>query len=344
MSFAGQMPDENDRQDEMTGKVRYFLGVDVGGTKTQALITAQDGRVLGWGLSGPGNHEQVGYEGLQHALQEAASRALAAAGIERNQISGAGFGVAGYDWPSEREPTLQAIRALGLDCPLEVVNDTLLGLLAGASQGWGVSVVAGTGCNCWGWDATRTRVGQVTGRSLWLGEAAGSSELVVKAMQAVAYEWARRGPRTRLSQAFISYTGAKNLGDLLEGYCEGYYPVDATAAPLVFDVAAAGDPVAVSVIEWAGRELGELANAVIRQLEFENLAFEVVLMGGMFGGSPQLSLTMQATIQALAPGARLVRLETAPVAGAVLLGMEAAGEPISAPLRQAVCKSGAETG
>jgi hypothetical protein len=65
-------------------------------------------------------------------------------------------------------------------------------------------------------------------------------------------------------------------------------------------------------------------------------------MGSMFAGSPRLGQTMQATIQALAPDARLVQLETAPVAGAVLLGMEAAGEPISSPLRQAVRRSAAK--
>jgi N-acetylglucosamine kinase-like BadF-type ATPase len=90
-------------------------------------------------------------------------------------------------------------------------------------------------------------------------------------------------------------------------------------------VAAAGDPVAIEVIRWAGCELGELAKAVIRQLQFENLAFEVVLVGSLFKGGPLLIEPMQETIWSLAPNARFVRLETPPVVGATLLGMEQVG-------------------
>jgi hypothetical protein len=64
---------------------------------------------------------------------------------------------------------------------------------------------------------------------------------------------------------------------------------------------------------------------VIRQLEFEGLDFDVVLIGGMFDGGPLLIEPMRQTILALAPGARLVRLTVPPVIGAVLLGMEQAG-------------------
>src|SRR5512136_2640866 len=116
---------------------RYFLGVDVGGTKTHALIADENGQACGFGEAGPGNHEGVGYDGLAAALQIAVEQALARAAISQGQIAGAGFGVGGYDWPSEREPTLQAICTLGLDAPSEAVNDALIGLLAGAEEGWG---------------------------------------------------------------------------------------------------------------------------------------------------------------------------------------------------------------
>ncbi len=82
---------------------------------------------------------------------------------------------------------------------------------------------------------------------------------------------------------------------------------------------------AQEIIRWAGRELGSLAIGVIRQLGFEQLEFEVVLIGGLFEGSPTLIETMSATIQAVAPKAQLVRLVAPPVVGGVLLGMEQAG-------------------
>src|SRR4030067_442264 len=140
----------------------FYLGVDIGGTKSHALVADDQGNALGFGTHGPGNHEQVGYQGLRIALQNVTEKALAMAGMTKVQLSAAGFGIAGYDWPSERHPTLDAIQSIGLIAPVEAVNDTVIGLLAGASQGWGVAVVAGTGTNCWGWDEHHN-VGSVTG-------------------------------------------------------------------------------------------------------------------------------------------------------------------------------------
>ena len=147
---------------------RYFLGVDVGATKSHALVADNLGQALGLGTGGCGNPDSVGYDGFAEVIRDATDEALATAGVTGDEIAGAGFGVGGYDWPSQREPILQAIGTLGLSAPLELVNDAVIGLMAGAKEGWGVAVVAGTSCNCWGWDRER-RIGRMTGHS-WLGE------------------------------------------------------------------------------------------------------------------------------------------------------------------------------
>jgi N-acetylglucosamine kinase-like BadF-type ATPase len=303
---------------------RCFLGADVGGTKTHVLLTDETGRAVGFGESGPGNPEGVGFAGLSNVIYAAAQQALRRAGLRIDQIAGAGFGIAGYDWPSQRAATLAALEPLGLACPHEIVNDAIIGLLAGASEGWGVAVVAGTGCNCRGWDRQR-REGRVVGMGSWPGESGGASELVERALRSIAYEWVRRGPPTALSPALMALVKARGLEDFVEGLTTGRYHIGAEAAPVVFRVAAEGDPVALDVIRWAGGELGELANAVIRQLNFEMLDFEVVLVGSTYNGSPLLIDSMRETVHALAPGARLVRLTAPPVVGGVLLGMEQVG-------------------
>ena len=315
---------------------RHFLGIDVGATKTHALIADEDGQAVGFGVSGPGNPEGVGYDGLARVLQQATDEAVAAAEIPRDQIVGAGLGIGGYDWPSQREPMLEAISTLGLSAPVEIVNDAMLGLLAGAEQGWGVAVVAGTSCNCWGRDE-HGKEGRMTGFS-WLGEAAGAGELVTRALQAIALAWTWRGPPTRLAEAFVELTGTRDIEDLLEGLTIGGLHVGASAAPLVFQVAASGDQVAQELVLWAGRELASMALGVVRQLSLESLSFEVVLAGSFFNGSPVLAETMRETIHPVAPGASLVRLYVPPVVGAVVLGMEQGGLKPS-PLRSALIES-----
>ncbi|MEZ4516150.1 MAG: hypothetical protein R3C44_04680 [Chloroflexota bacterium] len=68
--------------------------------------------------------------------------------------------------------------------------------------------------------------------------------------------------------------------------------------------------------------VGNLANGVTRQLNLEAEVFDVVLSGSLYKGGTMLTAPMQQTIHAVAPGARLVRLQVPPVTGGVLAYME----------------------
>ncbi|HEX6036048.1 MAG TPA: BadF/BadG/BcrA/BcrD ATPase family protein [Anaerolineales bacterium] len=319
--------------------MRYYLGADLGATKTHTLIADETGRALGFGESGPANHESVGYEGMFRSMQDGLEQALRSAGLKKEEVAGAGFGVAGYDWPSETEATAAVIDRLGLNAPYKFVNDSVPGLIAGSEEGWGVVVVSGTGSNCRGWDREHKREGRVTGHGVMMGEGAGGSELMHRCMQIVGYSWTKRLPKTALADAMIEYVGAKDLEDLMRGYTTYEYRIGAEAARIVFRVAEQGDQAARDLICWAGTELGEMANAVIRQLEFETLDFDVVMTGSMFDGGRLLIEPMRETIQKLAPGARLVRLRVPPVVGAVMLGMEADAFRVTPEIRKAVSDS-----
>jgi len=301
----------------------YFLGVDAGATKSHALISDEKGQVVGFGKAGSGNPDWVGQDGFAAILEETLSQALSSGGVGRRQIAGAGFGVAGYDWPSQKKDMLDSINKLDLHCPIELVNDSLIGLMAGATRDWGVAVVSGTSCNAWG-IGPDGRYGRMSGYS-FLGEYAGSYELVEKALQQVNKAWSKRSGPTRLSQAFIELTGAASEADLIEGVSLKRYQIGPSDAPLVFRVAEEGDLIAQELIRWAGRELGGLAIGIIRQLDLFELEFEVVLVGSFYRGSPIIQREMEKVVNAVAPGAKFVSLSAPPVIGGVLFGMKAAG-------------------
>jgi N-acetylglucosamine kinase-like BadF-type ATPase len=300
--------------------MRYFLGIDTGSTKSHALITDETGQALGFGRGGRGN--PYNFQAFSTLLTTISSQALQMAGITIDQIAGAGFGISGYDWSSQRPDMDKAIATLGLNCPFDVVNDAMLALYGGAQEGWGVAVVAGTSCNAWGRDRTG-RTGRMTGFS-WLGENAGSSELVIKALVAVALEWTQRAPATRLSQALVEYHKLNTVAELLEELTMGRMRPDPRAAPLVFQVAAEGDPVALDLVRWAGRELGDQALGIIRQLDLAPLAFEVICGGSFFKGSPLVIEELTDTIRQVASAASVVHLEVPPVVGGAMLGLSVA--------------------
>lgn len=305
--------------------MRYFLGIDVGSSKTHALIVDENGQCLGFGKSGGGNHQGHGYEVTTQAIRESFRQAAEMAGISAAQISGAGFGIAGYDWPSELEEHLGCIReATGLICPVEVVNDGVNGLMAGTTHGWGVNVTAGSGVNARGRDQ-HGREGRIVGNGTYFGEYGGGIEIVGSALQEVNYAWIKRNPPTALTGIFLEVTGAKSEIDLMEGLSNGYYHLYPAIAIKIFEAAEAGDEAAKRVIRFSGEELGHLAAAVIHQLGFEDEEVEVVQSGSVFDGGALISDPMRDVILAAAPKAKIIRLDAPPVVGSLLLGMEAGG-------------------
>ncbi len=301
--------------------MRFFLGIDVGSSKTHALIVDETGQCLGFGKSGGGNHQGVGYEGTQHVLQESFDRALEMSGMEKAQIAGAGFGVAGYDFPSDREAHLKSIASLGLTCPVEIVNDGVNGLLAGAKRGVGVNVTAGSSNNARGRNK-HGKEGRIVGNGWAFGEHGGGIEMVQHGLQKVNHAWIKRIPPTVLTQIYLNATGAKNEIDLMEGLSNEQYHLFPFIAVEIVQAARAGDAAAQDVIHWAGEELGWLAVAVARQIEMENDEVDVIQSGSVFEAGEIITNPMRDVVLKHCPNAKLIRLECPPVVGAVILGME----------------------
>lgn len=307
--------------------MKYFLGIDVGSSKTHALIVDETGQCVGFGKAGGGNHQGVGYEGTERVLRESFVGALtgeAVSGVEKADIAGAGFGVAGFDFPSDREVHLQAIAALGLSCPVEVVNDGMNGLLAGATRGIGVNVTAGSSNNARG-RGKNGQEGRIVGNGIEFGEYGGAYEIAARGLQMVNYAWIKRIPPTELTQIYIEALGAKNEMDLMEGVSNGQYHIFPYLTVKIAEAARTGDEAALDVMRWAGEELGWLAVAVARQIEMENDEVEVIQSGSVFEAGELITNPMRDLVLKYCPRAKLMRLEGPPVVGAVILGMERAG-------------------
>ena len=303
--------------------MKYFVGFDVGSSKTHALIVDETGQCLGFGRAGGGNYQAVGWEGLRTALRESLAVALQMSGIGKAQIAGAGFGIAGYDFPSDREAHLQAIALLGLPCPVEVVNDGVNGLLAGATRGVGVNVTAGSSNNCRGRNK-HGKEGRIVGNGTQFGEFGGAMEIVQRGLHLVNYAWIKRRPATALTRIYLEAVGAKDELDLMEGLSSEHYQLPTSLATQVTRASADGDAAAREVIHWAGEELGWLAVAVARQIEMADEAVEIIQSGSVFEAGKVITEPMEGIVLKHCPRAKLIRLAGPPVAGAVMLGMEQA--------------------
>ena len=305
--------------------MRYFLGVDVGSSKTHALIATECGQAVGFGVAGAGNWQVVGYNGLKAALHQVVDAACVMADIQKDEIAGAGFGVAGYDFPiTDRKPHLETLATLGLVCPVDVVNDGVNGLLAGTPNGIGVSLAAGSGVNCCG-RGPNGEEGRIVGNGIDFGEFGGGSEIVWKGLHQVNYAWIQRIPPTVLTQIYLDAVGASDLIDLMEGLSNERYHLYPAIAIQIFESAQKGDVAALDVVNWASEELAWLAIAVARQIGMQDDEVEIVLSGSIFNAGDILVGPMCRLILEHVPKAQFVHLNAPPVVGATLLGMKVGG-------------------
>ncbi|HRJ58393.1 MAG TPA: BadF/BadG/BcrA/BcrD ATPase family protein [Anaerolineales bacterium] len=302
---------------------RYFVGLDVGSSKTHALIVDENGQCVGFGKAWGGNHQGVGYDGFFNVIAEALDGALKASGVDKAYIAGAGFGVAGYDFPSDREAHLKEIAKLGLACPVEIVNDGVNGLLAGATRGIGVNVTAGSSNNARGRNK-HGKEGRIVGNGALFGEMGGGIEIVQHGLQKVNHAWIKRIPPTALTQIYLEATGAENEMDLMEGLSNEQYHLFPFIAVQIIQAARNGDVAAQDIIHFAGEELGWLAVSVARQIEMENDEVEVIQSGSIFEAGEIITVPMKDIVLKHCPKAKMIRLDGPPVVGAVLLGMEQA--------------------
>ena len=304
--------------------VRYFLGVDIGNTKSHSLICDENGDAKGFGVGGPGNHESIGEEAFQQLLHDIISQATKSAGISITDIAAAGFGIAGYNWSEDLIMLHHVVNSLGIDAPYELMNDAGPGLFAGSSDGCGVSVVAGTGANARGRNKDG-KLARLTGHEALFGEVGGGGALAKRAIGDISRAWSRRGKPTMLSELFVERLGAVDVEEMLAGLTRDRYTLTADLALMVFHAAREGDEVALESVRWLGHGLGDMACGIIRQLGIEDAEFTVVLSGSLFKGSPIIQQELEEVVHGLAPDAKFIHITAPPVTCSVMMAMEQVG-------------------
>ena len=146
------------------------------------MIADESSNALGLAVAGVGSWEALGWAGARHMFHAILDEALLEAGIGETRSAVPDSVLPDTIGPKIAKATsiLSNHWARVTNCRYTVGNDTLVGLVAGAEQGWGVVVSAepativsvATDCG---------REGRVTGCGSWFGEYGGAAEIVTKA-------------------------------------------------------------------------------------------------------------------------------------------------------------------
>ncbi|MHA6484528.1 N-acetylglucosamine kinase [Paenibacillus sp. strain BS8-2] len=325
--------------------MKFYLGVDGGGSKTLAVVSDSAGRIAGRGMSGCGNH-QLGVELADHNIRSAVEAALLEAGIQKEEVAFAMFGLAGADRQADFDILRPMIAAMGY-AESEIVCDTEIGLRAGTRQDNGVVLICGSGTNCFGMNKQGESL-QVGGFGYANGDFGGGSELAVEVYRSVIREWEGRGQATALTNLTLQALQYDDVEAMFNGLLDKGERPPLSLAKLLFE-AAPTDVVAKDILQRQGEELGKAACAVIRKLGMEEESFDVVLAGSIVarGQGDFVTSHVDRLTKEAAPHSSLRVLKLEPVAGALLLAMECdgvvVGPDIYTSFEQALTVKGSES-
>lgn len=232
--------------------VRYWVGIDGGGTSTRALVADAAGRIVGRGEAGASALGQGAAQAWQH-IADAIAAAVPGASLADCAL---GLGLSGTGVPAQLQAFVAADPGVAR---FTLVTDGLVALLGAHGGEAGALLISGTGAVAeallpdgsrrlvggWGW-----QIGD-EGSGAWLGQ---------QAMKVAQAAFDGRAPRGALAQTVYDVAGSTR--EALLSYCAqagqaGY----AKLAPLVFDQAV-DDPAAAALLDQAAFALDGLAAAV----------------------------------------------------------------------------------
>jgi glucosamine kinase len=260
-----------------------LVGADVGGTKTTVAV-AEAGQIVARAI-GPGAALRPGRALASSAtIAELVRRALGDAGRLTADVLVVGAAGAGRE--PERGELHAALRSEGVAKIIAVTTDVEIALVAAFGDGSGIVVSAGTGSIAVArdHDGVLHRLG---GYGWQMGDEGSGYSIGRAALGAASRARDGRSPATALEQRLLEAARCGDFDALVRWAAAATPGEVASLAPHVLEVAAAGDPVAQGIADYAARELSLLALLLAERLHDDGPT-PVALTGGLLETIPTL--------------------------------------------------------
>lgn len=300
--------------------MKWFIGIDGGGTKTVGWAVEQSGRIVAKSIQGPGNYHTIGLVQFQNTVSQLIDDLAQLSGLDKADLLVVCLGLAGADRPADQEVLQQTLQELGLNCNFIIESDAKIALAAGLGQTEGIVLIAGTGSVAYG----ITQGGEVIRSGGWghLASDEGSGydighQALVRCLKSVD----SREQKTVLLAKVLEHWHLADFDELI-GFINEKNLAKATIgslAPVVAEAAQSGDAVALAILREAGHALAELVQSVIKRGFIGVKPVSVCCYGGVL---QNLEVVRQTAAEALAGQAMLVFSQEEPVAGAVFLARQ----------------------
>jgi N-acetylglucosamine kinase-like BadF-type ATPase len=307
--------------------MKYLIGMDGGGTKTDCLVTDIEGNIILNCTGGPVNIMIMEMSKVFETLFSLLNQCKEKSTTEFINFQSVVLGTAGAGRKSDAERLEKGFKEFlklkGIHLNFFVESDARIALEGAFSGKDGCILISGTGSIMFGKDLNG-RIHRVGGFGRMIGDEGSGYIIGRKGLNSVAKYFDGRGDHTILTKLLAEKFGIDSAEKLINGIYR-HNPDVASVAPLVIEAAERGDLVCSSIAEEECEELISHILAMGKKLNVQEL--KLALIGGIIASNNFFSKLLRNKIESLAYKVKLQEPEFPPAMGAVLIAKEKIKEP-----------------
>ena len=298
----------------------YYCGWDGGGSKTQVCALHQDGTPMKTADFGPLNLNGSSREIVGNTIADCVRyMTTLPGGLEA--CLGLVIGMAGVSNQRVTRLVEETVRKCGYTGPLKVLGDQEIAL-AGAVEGPGAVLIAGTGAICFGKDA-EGKPFRCGGYGYLIDDGGSGYAIGRDILIAVAHAEDGRGPVTCLTQGVYEFLHVSSIGEVITWL---YNPDTgkkqiAALAPLLLKALEQGDEAAKEIASHAANDLAGLVVAAWRKTGMRG--GEVALSGSILKYYPVIRDDVLWRLREALPDTQFIEPRGSASFGAAKLAMTA---------------------
>lgn len=297
----------------------YIIGIDGGGTKTEAVAYTLEGKEISRALTGFSNvliDKKEAIKNIITAIDECNLKI--ANSLENNKLVAIYLGMAGGE---SEEVSSFVTRTLTnkYGVKVKVVNDAVIAIAALLKGEDGILTISGTGSISYG-----VRQGKVKTAGGWghlLGDEGSGYFIAIEALRLITLEEDMDKDPSNISKALLKEMGIENRKDIINFVYDSPKGEIAALVPAVVNCAQQGESDAIEILKRGGRELAKITLIVYESLGFKGHV-AIGIKGSILTKISMVREEFENTLKESINQVSIINEEVSPTLGAYYLALK----------------------